>query len=381
MTLDAPAAAWFIAAGAALALAFVVLRAQGGGGANRRLAMLLALEGLSTLTLAVEEVAVPQSLRATQTLANSPPVVVASGYLRDACIVVLSAAYLLFLARLDTPLVKPFRARWAPALVWTAFGALGVFTLYTVWVEQHGGPSADATIYPLYALVGLFALAASVHAAVRAPRGSLARRRALGFVGAFGVRDASTVVGVVVYAVAQGNRAARDAAVANSTLWPVYAFDTALGTLAFVALLAYAILRTQLFDIDLKIKLGIERSTIATLFAIAVLVTQKVVEHYATAGYGWFAAIVIAVVMLVFRKRIENFAERVANGALPKVQPTHDYIAFKKLEVYKAAVESAKEAGGIDEKDKRILANLQAKLGLARGDCAAVEAEVLGASA
>ncbi|MHB8604601.1 MAG: hypothetical protein ACYDCK_05040 [Thermoplasmatota archaeon] len=53
-----------------------------------------------------------------------------------------------------------------------------------------------------------------------------------------------------------------------------------------------------------------------------------------------------------------------------------EVVEVAKLEVYKAAVESAFEAGGIDDKERRMLAGMRRKLGLRDLDAEAVERDV-----
>src|SRR5207245_833672 len=147
-------------------------------------------------------------------------------------------------------------------------------------------------------------------------------------------------------------------------------------TILYVPLLAYGILQTHLFDIDMKIKLGISRGTVATLGIIGVIVAAKIAELYLSRTLGYIAGGVVAGTMVVYALRLLKVGDRVANAAMPKVQPTSEYLAFKKLEVYRAAVESALETGGITTKERASLDRLCGKLNLASPDAAAVEAEL-----
>lgn len=83
--------------------------------------------------------------------------------------------------------------------------------------------------------------------------------------------------------------------------------------------------------------------------------------------------------VIVLASRLNKVGEKVANATMPNVQATPAYMQFKKLEVYKAAVESAVETGGISDKERSMLERLAIKLALAPQDCRAIGAE-LGAA-
>lgn len=84
-------------------------------------------------------------------------------------------------------------------------------------------------------------------------------------------------------------------------------------------------------------------------------------------------------ILLSTSSTLNKVGEKIANTAMPQVQPTPVYVQFKKLEVYRAAIEAAHETGGIGARERASLDRLRAKLGLDPTDCAAVEAEVAGA--
>jgi hypothetical protein len=371
MAVDVSVVVWWLSALAALALGVIVIATGPGRPVNRALASLLALEGLSVLTLGLLQVLVPLSIAATEndTFARVGALDVGIRMLRDASVSLLCAAYLTFLGNLDTPLVRPFRRPVVRAVVWIVFAGFGVYSAWGILQEARGGPQADAVVYGFYGLLGLFALAASVHAAVRSPRGSITRRRSIGFVASFGVRDVATIAGIVIFALAQS-------ASPSSPLWLDYALVTGVGTLAFVALLSYALLRTQLFDIDLRIKVGIRRGTVVAMVIVGALIVFEIAQAYLSRVFGFVAGAAATGVLVFLSPRLNKLADKVSDAALPKVQPTAAYLSFKKLEVYKAAVETAHETGGIDARERAKLDRLREKLALNHADCAAVEAEL-----
>lgn len=292
----------------------------------------------------------------------------------------LCGTYPWVLRELGTPLVRPLRNRRALMAVTTLFYAAGLLFAAVMLVKWRLGQrlSEDTPWFILvgpaflvFAVLCVWALVASVDAYRRADPGIL-RDQAGAFALAFGLRDSLFLVGLVASNLpphVAGLPPAVTSFLESGATFP-------LGTLLYIPILAYGILRTQLFDLDLKVKVGISRSTVLTLAVIAVFVAAKVAELYLSRTIGYVAGGAMAGVMVVLSPRIMKVGDRVANAALPNVQSTPAYLQFKKLEVYKAAVESAQETGGIDARQRTILDKLRVKLGLPEADCAAIEGEV-----
>lgn len=159
-------------------------------------------------------------------------------------------------------------------------------------------------------------------------------------------------------------------------LW--HAIVLAIG-LVYVPLVGYAILSSQIFDIDLRLKIGISRGTMAGIGVVVVFVALKAAESYLSREIGFLAGAVAAGIVLFMAPRLNRVADKVADAAMPKVQPTPAYLAWRKLEVYRAAVESALEEGSLTEKERAILDRLRTKLNLTPEDARAVEDEARGA--
>lgn len=352
-----------LAAGAlAFALAAIVLAANPQRLVNRLLALHLAADG------------VVQSGEMVNVLLGLPPASPVI-YVTRFTIGAIPFVYLLLLSVLETPLVRwlqPRAARWTMGAL-----AVGLGTLFMLG-RLRPAPVADVLLAGVYAfiiVVLLFALVAALDALRRAEPGSLARRRAEAFVASFGVRDTLGIVGLgmmVAGALAGG-------ATAGLAKAPVIAIGDniiRLGTIIAMPLLTYGILRNQLFDIDLRLKRGIERGTVVTVFVLVFYVAAKVAETYLSREAGWVAGAIAAGLLLFAAPRLSKAAERVSSTALPGVAASPGYIAYRKLEVYKAAVESALETGPLDTRERAILDRLRAKLGLSAADAAAIEADL-----
>lgn len=137
-------------------------------------------------------------------------------------------------------------------------------------------------------------------------------------------------------------------------------------------LIAYGILKTQLFDIDLKIRWTIRQSTVAAAFvAVFYLVTEGADRLLADELGNWIGLLASAMRVL-FLAPLQRFAERVATVAMPNTQNTPEYAAFRKLQVYSAALEDALP-GGISAKERALLNHLRESLGIAGADAEALE--------
>src|SRR5439155_1051331 len=109
--------------------------------------------------------------------------------------------------------------------------------------------------------------------------------------------------------------------------------------IAFVLLLTYGILKTQLYDIDLKVRWGIQKGTIVGIIVAVSFVGEKLAESFLSKQFGWVIGSILAGLLVFAAPRLNKLGDKVATTALPKVEPTPTYVHFKKLEVYKAAVE------------------------------------------
>jgi hypothetical protein len=151
-----------------------------------------------------------------------------------------------------------------------------------------------------------------------------------------------------------------------------------LGTLLAVPLIAYGILRTHLFDIDLRIRWTIKQSTLAAAVVTIVYVLAEGADRFLSSELGNFVGLLAAAVVVFFLAPLQRFAERVASTAMPNTQNTPDYAAFRKLQVYEAAVAEALQGGGISPKERALLIRLRDSLGISTADAETLERELQG---
>ncbi|HUR26077.1 MAG TPA: hypothetical protein VM327_08715 [Candidatus Thermoplasmatota archaeon] len=363
----------FAAAALALFLGGFVLLVGDRSASNRALGILLLVEAVFQAAFTLSDVVDGETQPGTAANALGSELVLV-GFMAT---LGLCLTYPWLLRTLDTPYTRWLRRRSLLVAMTVFWSLLGVPLAVALALMLAGVPVGEDSplLYPVglvflgVVVLSVVALLASVHAFRHSPPGP-ARERARAFMLAFGARDALFVAGIVLNFTSDLFPEAQQPLVIG-----LGGALNSLGTLVYVPLLAYGILTTQLFDIDLKVKLGIKRSTVVTIALVVILGTAKTAEFYLNKTYGLLAGGIAAGAMLVLTPRLNKIGDKVANTAMPQVQPTNAYVAFKKLEVYRAAVESANEVG-MDDKQRAVLERLRGKLGLSPADTDAVEAEL-----
>ena len=156
-------------------------------------------------------------------------------------------------------------------------------------------------------------------------------------------------------------------------------FVYALGTLLAVPLIAYGILRSQLLDIDLKIRWTIKQSTFAAMVVAITFVISEGIEILVAAELGDMWGLVAAGVALLLLKPLQAFADRVVSLLMPNTQNTVEYKSTRKAQIYGEAVAEAFAEGGISDKERNLLVRLRDLLELSESDAQTIEREVRAA--
>ena len=347
--------------------AIVVLRTAPHRSLNRRLAALLFLEGVwmaGGLCYMIE--------------ARAPAY--AGGTIAVAAMAALPFQYLSFLGTsLRTPLVAPFRSRTAFVLLTAASVGAAAWVLlapssfitdlysppWATWNFRFRPMGQRAA--QLLGVAALFGLAAALHAYVRAPPDSAARTRAKWFAIAFGTRDLYAGVANLLYPI-----------VRDVPFWGDFVYNAGQTSvyLVYVVLLSYGVLRTQLFDIDLKLKFALEKSTVGAFFAAAFFTGDYLLQRILPVEgplLGFLAAAAITLALRPIQAFADAFADRVMGG----VEDTPEYVRARKHTVYRAALEGAVEDGVISDRERDILARLREELTISAEMGSRLEEEVV----
>lgn len=353
-----------VAIAASWALAIVLFRVGPTHSTARKLALLLAIEGIVLGSAGFPEFVldVPDSFYKAHRVFDVFMSLV--HHLGDAMMVALYPPFLAI--ALNTRLTQPFsatRARIGLAITSIALALAVVIT---------ESPTITLLFYSTVTLLFICALVASIHA-WRTAKTGLARQRAGIFALAFGLRDVGWSLSYVIAAWLMWTQAGFTEAPSLGLLGKlVYA----LGTLLAVPLIAYGILRAHLFDIDLKIRWTIKQSTLATIVVTFVFLISEGADRYLSAELGNIAGLLAAAIVVFFLTPLQRFAESVASAAMPNTENTPEYATFRKMQVYEEAVSEAHFDGGISEKERALLNRLRDSLGISASDADTIETEL-----
>jgi len=215
---------------------------------------------------------------------DNPTTVTALATVGTAALVALPFQYLSLLAvALDTPLVAPFRSRAATVLLGlaSAVAAIFVFANPHMFISELYRPGWAPWNYQstelgqrwvqLIGIVYLFGLIAAVTTYFKTRKDSIARNRAKWFAIAFGFRDVFAGIGAILFAILR-----------PVPFWGDFVYNPGIAMVycAYFLLLAYAVLRFQLFNIDLKVKFVLQQSTVGAMVIGGFIVGSEVLESF-----------------------------------------------------------------------------------------------------
>lgn len=348
-------------------LAVVLFRVGPTGSVARKLSVLLVVEGVTLLTAGFPEFVLGLSEDFWLEHMTFGLLSGLAHFLGDAGMVALYPPFLA--TALGTALVRPFgrAAVRIPISVVAVATAIAAIVAYAVWNSF----AVASILYVMVTLTFLFALVASLNAWHTAKPG-VARTRAGLFAAAFGIRD---VCWCFAYAASFWTLLAGTDGYEYTIYW-WYKAIYALGTLLAVPLIAYGILRAHLFDIDLRIRWTIKQSTLAALVVATIFLISEGASTFLSAELGTVAGLFAAAVVMFFLTPLQHFAERVAAAAMPNTENTPEYVAFRKMQVYEAALIDAMAEGGVSSKERALLVHLRESLGIKAADAEAIETEL-----
>jgi len=345
-------------------LAVLLYRVGTTGSVARKLSVLLVIEGLTLISTGYIDLMLAPVM---QDYSWYPTWMMVEGWVHTFGDCAMLALYPPFLAAaLQTRMTRPFANKQVQIGI-----TLASILLYFAVLNTPLKFGATL-LYVLLSVLFTFALVASIQAWREAS--GAARSRARSFALAFGFRD---VCWSLVYAGATLSvwRETYSVVDANAT-GPEY-LVYALGTLIAVPLIAYGILRTHLFDIDLRIRWTIKQSTLAAVFVTIVYLLSEGADRFLSSELGNFAGLLASAILVFFLAPLQRFAERVASAAMPNTKNTPEYTAFRKMQVYENAVAEAQLDGGISVKERSLLDLLRDSLEISPADAEVLERELL----
>ena len=276
----------------------------------------------------------------------------------------LIAVYLPFLGMtLDSPLVRPLKN---PAISRAILVGGIAIALLIPFLPLEISQQLNFPFYIVICIVLAWGFAAAVHSWYIATSDA-ERERARAFTFAFGVRDVLwTFTFAVVMAIQYGYLGDGGQGWVNDTspFQVIVPFFYELAVIMYVPLVAYGVLRVQLFDVDLRIKRTLKRSTVAATFVATFFVVSELTGDYLSSQFGTVLGVVGTGALMFFLDPIQRAAERLSDAAMPNTHDTPEYETFRKLQVYETALRAALEDGHISERQRRVLNSMIGSMGI-----------------
>jgi hypothetical protein len=157
-----------------------------------------------------------------------------------------------------------------------------------------------------------------------------------------------------------------------------------LAVVVYVPLVAYGMLRTQLFDIDLRVKRTLKRSTVLAAFVAFFFLVSGLAEIYLSNMLGSILGLMLTSALVFFLDPLQRAAQSLADKAMPGTVNTPEYKSFRKLQVYEATVHAMVHAsvvgGGIPNPQRATLDALIASLEINPEAAAQIERDAIEVS-
>ncbi len=214
----------------------------------------------------------------------------------------------------------------------------------------------------------MFALAflLAMHAVLLA-RTDLARRRALLFAVAFGLRDLSW--GVLYTAAFLGVRSGSE----STELF----FDQlyAGSTLIYIPIVAYGILSVRLLNIRIQVRRGVRRGTLAAAFVAIFFLISEAAASVLSERFGTVIGLLGATLIVFLVSPLHRLSEWIS-GQVVRTNEGREYQAYRRLQMYAVAVEDAMAYGDIGPAQRTLLDRLRESLDMSPDDARRIESDL-----
>ncbi len=143
-----------------------------------------------------------------------------------------------------------------------------------------------------------------------------------------------------------------------------------------VALIAYGVLRHNVVDLDLKFKRSIKHSTVVAAFvAVFFVVSEGAKVIFAGFAGSELLGVLAAGVLVFFIAPLQRFGEAIS-GRVVRASDEGEYLTYRRLQIYRVALEGALKDGSIHSSEVRALESLRGELGITDEDHEQLEREV-----
>lgn len=210
------------------------------------------------------------------------------------------------------------------------------------------------------------AFALAVHAIFIA-RTKLARRRAILFAIAFGFRD-------VIWGFVYGSGAFElpmDPEFEMILRRQIYA----AATLLYIPIVAYGILSVRLLNIQVQVRRGVQRGTLAAAFVAIFFLISEASASFLSERFGTVAGLLGATLIVFLVSPLHRLTEWFSSQIV-RVDEGGEYRAYRKLQMYAAGVEDALTHGDIGPSQRSLLDRLRESLAVSSEDARRIESDL-----
>lgn len=141
-------------------------------------------------------------------------------------------------------------------------------------------------------------------------------------------------------------------------------------------LLAYALLRYQLFDIDIRLKAGVRRAIIVGAFTVTFFLVSEAAESLVQGNRGPLFGIASAGFLALAARPVQGFAGRISDRFMPDTKPIAEQSYDERLRFYLEQYRLIQQDGLVTPKERAMLMRLQVTLALP--DDAVYDLETMG---
>jgi hypothetical protein len=144
------------------------------------------------------------------------------------------------------------------------------------------------------------------------------------------------------------------------------------------ALVVYAILRHQLFDLDVKLRFGVRIGGLAGIFVSVFFVATEAAQNILGDATGSpLLGVILAGSLVFFLHPLQKFTERFAQRAIPETRPIKSLSHADRIRLFADQATLAWSDGALTRRERLLLTQLQERLGISIQEAA--EAESLAA--
>jgi hypothetical protein len=157
--------------------------------------------------------------------------------------------------------------------------------------------------------------------------------------------------------------------------WPDYPGTLWLWRISGVSLIFYAILRYQLFDLNVRIRIGVRYGTLATIFFFVFFTVQELVKDVWGQAFGYFTGLLLAGALIFLFTPLQGYIEKFSHRLVP-ASTSETYERYRAMEIYRAALEGALADRVVNSTELATLKNLRATLGITDTDHQLLERDI-----